>query len=192
MLLHEFGHVLGLDHTTPLPGSIMAPAITNVDTLQADDIAGVVALYGTPNGLPLILSSLDVQTIVNQTFNYSLVAVGGVTSKTLTGLPAGLGFDRSLGLIYGTPNQPGTYPFAFTASDDRGTTSATLTLTVLGEPPVIPNNAAATATVGQPFRFQVTGTEHPNRYSFDSTPFGLTYDTGTGVVSARPRGTGRP
>ena len=42
--LHELGHVLGLEHEN-IKAAIMAPKISNLDRLQADDIAAVVALY---------------------------------------------------------------------------------------------------------------------------------------------------
>jgi predicted Zn-dependent protease len=42
--LHELGHALGLGHETNNV-AIMAPDISNVDRLQADDIAGAEALY---------------------------------------------------------------------------------------------------------------------------------------------------
>ncbi|MFK7865739.1 MAG: matrixin family metalloprotease [Pseudohongiellaceae bacterium] len=43
--LHELGHALGLDHETSAD-AIMAPNISNIDSLQVDDIAGVNTLYG--------------------------------------------------------------------------------------------------------------------------------------------------
>ncbi len=47
--LHELGHVIGLDHETSNL-AIMAPSISNLDRLQADDIAGAEILYdGTIN-----------------------------------------------------------------------------------------------------------------------------------------------
>jgi hypothetical protein len=46
--LHELGHAIGLDHESSAP-AIMAPNIGNLDRLQADDIAGVNALYGGLN-----------------------------------------------------------------------------------------------------------------------------------------------
>ncbi len=43
--LHELGHAIGLDHEGS-QSAIMAPSITNLDSLQADDVAGVKAIYG--------------------------------------------------------------------------------------------------------------------------------------------------
>lgn len=65
VLLHEFGHVLGLGHPDQLNPPQNASAIMNsgesdVYTLQADDIAGIASLYpsatsNSPNGpLPSI------------------------------------------------------------------------------------------------------------------------------------------
>jgi hypothetical protein len=48
---HEFGHVLGLDHPDAqgqVVGAIMNSRISNVDTVQDDDIEGLHAIYGTP------------------------------------------------------------------------------------------------------------------------------------------------
>jgi hypothetical protein len=42
--LHELGHAIGLDHESAQP-AIMAPSITDLSSLQADDIAGVKAIY---------------------------------------------------------------------------------------------------------------------------------------------------
>lgn len=53
--LHEFGHVVGLDHpdengqTVP---AVMNSRISNIDRLQQDDIAGAQALYGAPDIVP--------------------------------------------------------------------------------------------------------------------------------------------
>lgn len=47
--LHEFGHVIGLDHPDDHSQSVVAVMnshVSNVDTLQSDDIDGVISVYG--------------------------------------------------------------------------------------------------------------------------------------------------
>jgi len=49
--LHELGHVMGLGHEDDVP-AIMASRISNLFELQADDIAGVTALYAGAANCP--------------------------------------------------------------------------------------------------------------------------------------------
>lgn len=63
--LHEFGHTLGLDHPDDAGqqvAAIMNSVISDLDTLQADDIAGAQALYG--NG-PAYQSSVNNPVLLN-------------------------------------------------------------------------------------------------------------------------------
>jgi hypothetical protein len=63
--LHEFGHVLGLDHPDQAGQSVAAvmnSTISNVDTLQNDDIFGAKSIYD--NG-PAFLSSNPAPNLVN-------------------------------------------------------------------------------------------------------------------------------
>jgi hypothetical protein len=50
--LHEAGHALGLGHSTD-PTAVMYPYYHVATGLTADDIAGIVALYGANNGTPV-------------------------------------------------------------------------------------------------------------------------------------------
>ncbi|MDQ6656272.1 MAG: matrixin family metalloprotease [Verrucomicrobiota bacterium] len=63
--LHEFGHVLGLDHPDgagQTVAAIMNSRVTDVETLQPDDIAGIQALYGSG---PAYRNSTDAPVLRN-------------------------------------------------------------------------------------------------------------------------------
>lgn len=63
--LHEFGHVLGLDHPDQAGqsvGAVMNSTITDTDTLQNDDILGAKSIYD--NGPPF-LASIPAPNLVN-------------------------------------------------------------------------------------------------------------------------------
>ena len=51
VVLHESGHLLGLDHSS-VSTAIMNAFINNSYVLQPDDIAGIQALYGAPSSSP--------------------------------------------------------------------------------------------------------------------------------------------
>jgi hypothetical protein len=62
VVLHEFGHSLGLDHSID-PSSVMFPSITPEAvrrSLSVDDIAGIQALYLIPEPSTFLLCGLGV------------------------------------------------------------------------------------------------------------------------------------
>ncbi len=72
---HEFGHALGLDHSTVLAATMYpsaSPGTTAMRTLEADDVSGAQSLYGTD------VPSLE---IISPTSGFA----GGGQTLTLTG-----------------------------------------------------------------------------------------------------------
>ena len=55
--LHELGHALGLDHSSN-DSAVMAPFVSDTDTLQSDDIAGVVSIYGGGESIATPVSNI--------------------------------------------------------------------------------------------------------------------------------------
>lgn len=130
-------------------GTVVAANTVIFGGIQATDIAVVVepdesnpnatvsinAIQVVPNiasFAPRIVSATKATTIVNLDFAYAMLTDVPPTSRQVTGLPSGLIFDPSAGVISGRPVQPGTFNVTLTAANGTGSTSETLLLTVLG------------------------------------------------------------
>lgn len=93
VVLHEFGHVLGLGHPNQAGQSIptiMNSLVSSIDDLQADDIAGVQAIYSTLRLIPslpewgLMLLTLSLLTVASwQLLGPPVRVSGGMTMGTL-------------------------------------------------------------------------------------------------------------
>lgn len=131
VLLHEFGHVLGLDHVTDQPTgqAIMEPIISDFDHLAADDIAGVRHLYGAEFlNLPMNLSFR-----VGDRFSYdSLEANNNPTSYSAIGLPPGISIDPKSGRIDGTLKKSGVFDVVVIAHGSITDAYGVFPITVLG------------------------------------------------------------
>lgn len=87
-----------------------------------------------PAPQPVITSPVAVSGTVGQEFSYQITASNNPTSFLATGLPPGLSFNFSEGLIYGTPTTAGTFNITISASNSTGTGSATLVFTCAPAP----------------------------------------------------------
>ncbi len=114
VLLHEFGHVLGLDHTyisTP-PRSLMEPYISDVDHLSLDDVGRIRNLYG------VIITFLPGETSIREGDSWGfpyIEANNSPSSFSAVGLPPGMTMDTATGSISGTVTTPGKYAPVITA-----------------------------------------------------------------------------
>jgi Matrixin/WD40-like Beta Propeller Repeat len=110
VVLHEFGHVLGLDHVTNNPPgqALMEPIISDLDHLGPDDTLGIGRVYGA------MIYDIPGQVLirVGDSFQFSvdhLQPTNSATSYTITGLPPGFSYDPASGLVGGTATTEGRY-----------------------------------------------------------------------------------
>ncbi len=194
--VHELGHALGLDHEDDVP-SIMHTHTGGIEHPQADDIAGVRAIYGAASAI-MFTSSPPGPGTVGAAYSYRYVTSGSSAGATVTyGLTAGAlppGLDLSTGgVISGTPTTAGTYAGTVTASDvvdENGTQN--FSITIARKAPTITSSAAPSGVVGATYYFALaaTGTV-PIVYSraTGTLPPGLTLSA-SGVISGTPTAPG--
>jgi len=84
----------------------------------------------SPISLPVITSAGSASGTVGTTFSYQITASNNPTSFNATGLTNGLSVNTETGLISGTPTTAGIFTSTISATNNGGTGTATLTLTI--------------------------------------------------------------
>ena len=136
---------------------------------------------------PIITSPLVATATLNLPFTYQFQATGA-TSLGTANLPPGLTFDPILMAITGTLTGTGTFEIDLSASNDSGTTTEPLVLTVQPIPeigPVIISSTSATGRTGVAFSFQLQTINGSAATRYDATglPPNLSIDPLTGFIS---------
>jgi sugar lactone lactonase YvrE len=178
--LHEFGHVLGLDHPDQLGQDVIAimnSIIGDLDHAQDDDVAGARSLYGSK-----ITSSLNPPGARSgDNFSYQITANNDPTSFSATGLPPGLQIDAGSGLITGRCPTSGAFQVDVSAQGARG--AATGRVRILITPLPITSSTFRDVEVGSDFSYQITAGNSPTSFEATPLPAGLQLNTATGVIS---------
>jgi hypothetical protein len=182
--LHEFGHVIGLDHPDEYEQNVVAimnSFIAQLDHLADDDIAGARSLYPARITSPFTPAS----GAAGASFSYQITANNNPVSFGATGLPAGLQLNTTTGFISGTPETSGSFEVLVTAYGAYSNASANIRITIA--PPFItsPANPAGVA-IGNTFSYQITASGSPTSYSAIGLPPGLELNASTGVISGVP------
>ncbi len=166
--MHEFGHVLGLDHPDQdgqTVTALMNSRVSNLDTLAPDDISGVQSLYGPPRAetvAPAITTQPASQTVtagVNVSFS---VVASGTAPFTYQWRKAGVNLAgaTSASLALGSVTAGAAGQYSVVVSNSAGSvTSANATLTVNAAatgPSITTQPAARTVVAGAPATFSVT------------------------------------
>jgi hypothetical protein len=167
--------------------AIFPSQIFNSDNYWVD----VLFSAAPPTTQPAITSALTASGTVGLPFSYTITATNNPTSFNATGLPAGLSVNTITGVISGTPTAAGTSSVKLSATNAKGTGSATLALTINSLPlPAITSALTASGTVGAAFSYTITASNNPISFNATGLPAGLSVNTTTGVISGTPTAAG--
>ena len=163
--LHEFGHVLGLDHPDQAAQSVhalMNSMTDDNDSITDDDIAGARHLYGALGAL------------LGSEFRYQLRTKSNASNFAAQNLPPGLNVDASTGVISGVPNISGTYVVDITAATPSGAVAFRITIEV-AVPPADPRDGQAQFVKSIPCRVTrfVADPNRPRMYATDHWGYAL-------------------
>ena len=160
-------------------------------TLSASNSGGsgsAVLTLAVNSPSPQITSAMTTSATRDQAFSYQIVGSNSPTSYGASGLPSGLEVNTVSGLISGTPTSTGVSTVTLTASNNTGTGSATLILTVAlsPQPPVISATPFPAGKVGDIFVYQIAASNSPTSYGATGLPGGLSVNGSTGLISGFP------
>lgn len=111
------------------------PTVSGILTLTVAPAATPQPPPSPPAPTPVTLAGGAASGVLNQVFNYTVVATGAPTSFQATGLPPGLTIGNN-GVITGSPTAAGTYSAKVTASNAAGSSaSTTITLAIAAPAP---------------------------------------------------------
>lgn len=196
-----------------LSGTPTAGGTFNFTITATDSSTGTGPFTATSGTLTLTVAAptitLSPSTLSNATvataYSQTLTASGGTAAYTYAiasgALPAGLTLSSS-GVLSGTPTAGGTFNFTVTATDSstgNGPYTGSRAYSLVVNAPtlaVTPASGGLSASAGVAYSqaFTVSGGVAPYAYSLvvnsGTMPTGLSFNTGTGVLSGAPLTTG--
>ena len=148
-------------------------------TLTVTDLAGT----------PTVTSDYQASGDTLEPFSYQITATNSPTNYSTSALPPGLSLNTATGLISGQPTTVGSSYITVQAANAAGV-SAPLNVSITINDGIITSPKTATATVGQPFSYQITSSGVPStsalNYYTSGLPGGLGCDYTTGLITGTP------
>lgn len=122
------GLITGTIETIENP--ILALSISNLEGESTSPLRILVE----PLPLPELTSPVQIEAFIGLPFSYQITATTGLVSFQSSQPPAWLTLDPDTGTFTGIPTTVGTFTFPITFSNQAGSTSANLTITVAADP----------------------------------------------------------
>ena len=104
-----------------------------------------------------------------------------------SGVPSGLSFNATSGVISGVPLIDGVFPIPLGVTNQYGGDSELLTLNLASALPVITSSSTAFWAENQSgFRYTIRASNTPTEFGASDLPLGLSVNTTNGVISGTP------
>lgn len=185
--------------TGAISGTPTAVSATTTYTISADNDGGVgttsITITCVNPTLPIInySPSSNIYTVGAAITNWVPTNSGGAAASwsISPGLPAGLSFDTTTGIISGTPTaSSAATTYTVTATNTVGSSTTTVNITINAQAPVISYTPSTnTYTVGTTISSLTpsnTGGAATSWSISSVLPAGLSFNTSTGVISGTP------
>jgi len=171
-----------------ISGVITVPGVYNI-FLEARDVQwneayATLELTVTTN-IPVITSSGQATSVAGQLFEYVITASNSPTSYSAANLPEGFVLDAS-GKITATPLVAGLYVVDLAATNEYGSGTKQLSISISSPSPSITSSGVASAVVGQNFNYQIIASNSPSSYSASGLPDGVSLNSQSGLISGLP------
>ncbi len=152
---------------------------TGTATLQLEIAPSLVSA-------PVITGNSSASGQVGVSFTYNITATGSPSSYGAAGLPNGLGVNATSGLVSGTPTQAGISAVSLSATNQGGTGTRSLTLSISQASAALPeitSQTTAQGSSGSQFLYRIEATNSPTSYGAEGLPAGLSLNATTGVIT---------
>jgi hypothetical protein len=172
---------------------LITGALTNDAGLYTVSVSNIVGIATSSNATltvlvpPAITSPTIAKGQQGFPFTFTNTASG---SQPITfgvqGLPTGLSYEPTNGVISGIPAVSGLFKLAIFATNAAMTATGQLTLTLITGVPGITSSLSVTGKQGQAFSYSITASNAPTSFTASALPSGLNFNPATGLISGAP------
>ena len=166
----------------PIDAGLYSVSVSNIVGTVTSSNASLTVLVP-----PTITSPTTASGQQGFPFNFTLTATGSAPiTFGVQGLPTGLSYNATNGVISGVPAVFGVFKLATFATNAAMTTTGQLTLTLITDVPAITSSLSVTGKQGLAFSYTITASNNPTIFSASTLPTGLSFNPTSGLISGAP------